>query len=196
MIHIKQAIIVEGKYDKIKLNEVVDAIIITTNGFQIYKDKEKLEFIRYLAQKSGIIILTDSDTSGFKIRNFIKSAVKSGNIINVYIPDIYGKEKRKLVPSKEGKLGVEGIDCKLIEQAFIKSGVDLLDKKQVRGDTITKADLFELGLTGKCNSTVRRKLLLKFLNLPELLSSNSMLEIINTMMDRTQFINLIKDNDF
>ena len=110
MLHIEQAVIVEGKYDKIKLSSILDAVIITTNGFSVMKNKEKLEIIRFYAQNKGIIILTDSDSAGFKIRNYLKGAIKNGKIINVYVPDIFGKEKRKAAPSKEGKLGVEGID--------------------------------------------------------------------------------------
>ena len=118
MIHIEQAIVVEGKYDKIKLSSIIDGVIITTNGFSVLKNKEKLDLIRYYAKNRGIIILTDSDSAGFKIRSYLKGAVNEGNIINVYIPDVFGKEKRKNAPSKEGKLGVEGIDCDILLDAF------------------------------------------------------------------------------
>lgn len=129
MIKINEAIIVEGKYDKIKLSSIVDAVIIVTNGFGIFRDREKLELIRYYAQKTGIIILTDSDSAGRKIRGYIKGAVKNGRIINVYIPDVFGKEKRKEKPSAEGKLGVEGIDVKTLVSAFEKSGVPVKPKR-------------------------------------------------------------------
>ena len=123
MITVKQPIIVEGKYDKIKLQSVVDGLIITTDGFHIYKDKEKLGLIRAFAEKTGVIILTDSDGAGFQIRNHLKGCIKNGRIYNVYIPDIFGKEKRKDKPSKEGKLGVEGIDTDILLRAFEEAGI-------------------------------------------------------------------------
>lgn len=180
MIMLEQAVIVEGKYDKIKLSSILDALIITTNGFNIFKDKEKLELIRYYAEKTGIIIMTDSDKAGFIIRNHIKGAVKNGRIINVYIPDIMGKEKRKVKPSAEGKLGVEGVDKKIILNALEKAGVTAVSSKSV--EKITKTHLFSLGLSGGKNSSDLRKKLLNYLHLPSLLSPNSMLDILNTMM--------------
>ncbi|MDE5793015.1 MAG: toprim domain-containing protein, partial [Oscillospiraceae bacterium] len=132
MLQIKQAIIVEGKYDKIKLASLVKAVIIQTNGFQIYKNQELLELIRYYARTTGIIILTDSDRAGFQIRNYIKGAVSEGNIKNIYIPDIFGKEKRKIKQSAEGKLGVEGIDAKILREAFQKAGV--LTEEKISGE--------------------------------------------------------------
>ncbi|MBQ4247912.1 MAG: toprim domain-containing protein, partial [Ruminococcus sp.] len=139
MIKINEAIIVEGKYDKIKLSSIVDAVIIITNGFGIFKDEEKLGLIRYYAQKTGIIILTDSDAAGRKIRGYIKGAVKGGKITNVYIPDVFGKEKRKTKPSAEGKLGVEGIDVDTLLEAFRKAGISA-SENTVRSD-ITKLTL-------------------------------------------------------
>ena len=193
MIKIEQAIIVEGKYDKIKLSSIIDAVIITTDGFNIFKDKEKLELIKYYAEKTGIIIMTDSDSAGFLIRNHIRGAIKNGKIINVYIPDIMGKEKRKIKPSAEGKLGVEGIDCKIILDAFDKAGVmSSAAESRVR---LTKTDLFELGLSGGKNSSEKRKKLLKFLRLPSLLTPNSMLEVLNTMMDRKELENILSTPD-
>ena len=124
MLKIKQAVVVEGKYDKIKLSSIIDGVIIVTNGYGIFKDKETLELIRYYARKTGIIILTDSDSAGFRIRGYLKGAVSSGKITNVYIPDIFGKEKRKSAPGKEGKLGVEGIKKQLIIEAFEKAGIN------------------------------------------------------------------------
>ena len=123
MLRVKQAVIVEGKYDKIKLSSVIDGVIIPTNGFNVFKNRETLELIRYFAETSGIIILTDSDAAGFKIRSFLKGAVGKGEILNVYVPDIFGKEKRKTVPSKEGKLGVEGMEKAVLLEAFRKAGV-------------------------------------------------------------------------
>lgn len=180
MIKLEQAVIVEGKYDKIKLSSIIDAVIITTNGFNIFKDTEKLELIRYYAEKTGIIIMTDSDSAGFIIRNHIKGAVKKGTIINVYIPDIMGKEKRKLKPSAEGKLGVEGVEKKIILEALEKAGVTASAGEE--REKITKTDLFTLGLSGGKNSSDLRKKLLEYLKLPSLLSPNSMLEVLNTMM--------------
>ena len=121
MLHLKQAVIVEGKYDKIKLSSMIDSLIITTDGFSIFKNKEKISLIKELAEKDGIIILTDSDSAGFKIRNYIKGCTSKGKIINIYIPEIFGKEKRKAESSKEGKLGVEGISVKILTEAFEKA---------------------------------------------------------------------------
>lgn len=181
MIKIDEAIIVEGKYDKIKLSSIVDAVIIVTNGFGIFKDKEKLELIRYYAQKTGIIILTDSDSAGRKIRGFIKGAVKNGRITNVFIPDIFGKEKRKDKPSAEGKLGVEGISPDLIREAFKKAGITSSERE--RNHNITNITLFEFGLSGGKNSHELRLKLQKRLGLPSLMSSSSLIEVLNTMMD-------------
>ncbi len=190
MIKIKQAIVVEGKYDKIKLASIVDAVIIVTNGFRIYKDPEKLALIRYYASTTGIIILTDSDRAGFRIRNYIKGAVKNGKVYNVYSPDIYGKESRKEKASAEGKLGVEGIDTGLLLEAFKKAGITAHDSEPP-ADPITKADLFELGLSGCSNSSEMRKILQKHLGLPELLSAASLLEVLNTMMTLDELAELL-----
>ena len=186
MLHIKQAVIVEGKYDKIKLSSIVDAVIIPTGGFKIFKDKETLKVIRYFAETTGIIILTDSDTAGFKIRSFLKGAVKNGKIINVYVPDIFGKEKRKAEPSKEGKLGVEGIDKEIILEAFRKAGVETGEKPE-NTDPITRIDFFECGFSGRENSSLMRKKLLAELGLPELMSTTGILDILNTLMTRQEF---------
>ena len=194
MLHLEQAVIVEGKYDKIKLNSIIDGVIITTNGFSVIKDKEKIELIRYFAKKKGIIILTDSDSAGFKIRNYIKGAVQEGKITNVYIPDIFGKEKRKTAPSKEGKLGVEGIDKEILLKAFEKAGI-LSSETSEKRDPITKIDLYEAGLTGGKNSSEKRKAVLKRLDMPQLLTTNSMLEILNTMMSREEFMRFAAETD-
>lgn len=180
------AVIVEGKYDKIKLSSVIDAVIIPTNGFRVFKDKEKMELIRYYASGAGIIILTDSDSAGFKIRNYIKGSVGNARIFNVYIPDIYGKERRKTEYSKEGKLGVEGMNEDVLIEAFNKSGIDFSGEPRRRRD-ITKMDLFEDGLSGGANSSEKRAELLKLLGLPELLTANAMLEVLNAMLTREQY---------
>lgn len=184
MIKINEAIIVEGKYDKIKLSSIVDAVIIITNGFGIFKDTEKLELIRYYAKKTGIIILTDSDSAGRKIRGYIKGAVGDGRIINIYIPDVFGKEKRKTKPSAEGKLGVEGIDPKILLEAFEKTGITASEKKET--SDITKVTLYELGLSGKPNSRELRSALQAKLGLPHQLSAGALIEVLCTMMDSAE----------
>lgn len=180
MIKINEAIIVEGKYDKIKLASVIDAVIIVTNGFGIFKDREKLELIRYYAQKTGIIILTDSDSAGRKIRGYIKGAVKNGSVRNVHIPDVFGKEKRKTKASAEGKLGVEGVEIGIILEAFEKAGITASENALPRD--ITKLTLYELGLSGGKDSSLLRKKLQLSLGLPSLLSAVSLIEVLNTMM--------------
>ncbi|SEH62618.1 ribonuclease M5 [Ruminococcus flavefaciens] len=188
MIKLDEAIIVEGKYDKIKLSSIVDAVIIVTNGFGIFKDTEKLELIRYYANKTGIIILTDSDAAGRKIRGYIKGAVGSGRITNVYIPDVFGKEKRKTKPSAEGKLGVEGIDADILKEAFRKAGITA-SENSTRSD-ITKLTLYELGLSGGSNSSVLREKLQVSLGLPRQLSAGALVEVLCTMMNSSELAEL------
>ena len=189
-IHIKQPIIVEGKYDKIQLESVVDGLIITTDGFRIYKDKEKLALIRAFAAKDGVIVLTDSDGAGFQIRNHLKSCIGNGKIHNIYIPDIFGKEKRKEKPSKEGKLGVEGIDTEILRKAFTEAGV--FSEECVRQPWITKADLFDDGLMGMDGSADMRKKLTAELGLPERLSTAALLEVLNRLYDKERYENAMK----
>lgn len=183
MIKIDQAVIVEGKYDKIKLSSILDAVIIETEGFGIFKDKAKQKLIRKLAEKKGIIIMTDSDSAGFVIRSFLSGIVSPDRITHVYIPDILGKEKRKDTPSKEGKLGVEGVSAEIILTALEKAGITgaSLNESEARR-LVTKTDFFEDGISGKADSQQKRKALLKALDLPENLSANGMLKIINTYM--------------
>ena len=196
MLRTEQAVIVEGKYDKIKLESIIDATIIVTNGYGIFKDKEKLELIRFYAKHKGIIILTDPDGAGFKIRGYLKGSVPEGKITNVYIPDVFGKEKRKEKPSCEGKLGVEGIKNELIIEAFRKAGISFTDdgdtERPVR-DLITRTDLYEAGLTGMPDSAERRRTILKNTGLPERLSTTGMLEAFNTMMTREEFYKLTEN---
>lgn len=187
MIHLKEALIVEGKYDKIKLSSVTDALIITTDGFSVFKNKEKLALIKSLAESCGVIILTDSDSAGFKIRNYIRGCTQKGRIINLYIPDIFGKEKRKTAPSKEGKLGVEGMSAEILRNALLKSGVALSEDEKPRLNWATKIMLFDDGLTGRENSSEKRKKLLKQLSLPSLLSSNSLIDVLNTMFTQEEY---------
>ena len=182
MIKINEAVIVEGKYDKIKLSGILDTVIVETDGFAIFKDKEKQRLIRYLAEKRGIIIMIDSDSAGFKIRSFLKGIIDNDNIVNVYIPDIYGKEKRKTEMSKEGKLGVEGMNVQIITEALEKAGVICSENNNAESREITHTDFFEDGISGGENSSLIRKALAKELNLPEMISSSSLLKIINSYM--------------
>lgn len=190
-IKISQAIVVEGKYDKIKLSSFIDGVIIATNGFGIYKDKEIVRLIRFYAQRQGIIVLTDSDTAGFRIRGHIKSIVPDGKIINIYAPEILGKEKRKSKPSKEGKLGVEGINVHILRDLFEKSGIsgELVENH----DPVTNMDFYELGLTGHKNSSSLRDKVLKELDLPSLLTSKALLEIVNTMFSKKEFYTFVEN---
>lgn len=189
MIKVKEAVIVEGKYDKIKLSNILDGLIVEINGFGIYKDKNRIKFIRKLAEERGIIIITDSDHSGFQLRNFIASSVGKDKVKHIYIPDVYGKEKRKDKPSKEGKIGVEGISDDVLIELFEKGGVVCLDANSE--NRITNYDLFEAGLSGAPNATQNKKKLLKKLNLPEFLSTNSLLSYLNSVMTRDEFFDYI-----
>lgn len=183
MLKVKQTVIVEGKYDKIKLDSIIDGVIVQTNGYSIFKDKEKLALIRFYAEKTGIIILTDSDSAGFKIRNYLKGAIPDGKIINVYIPDIFGKERRKLKPSAEGKLGVEGVSKKILLEAFEKAGITAEEKDETQNtEKIDSLLLYELGLSGGKNSSFLRKKVLQYFGLPSLLSSSAMTDALNTMI--------------
>ena len=195
MIKVKEAIIVEGKYDKIKLSNFIDGLIITTDGFGVFKDKEKQTLIRHLAEKRGILILTDSDSAGFVIRNFLKGTVPSDQIRHAFIPDISGKEKRKTRPSKEGKLGVEGISEEIIEKAIISSGAQCSSekKKKKTQKDITKTDLFIYGLSGGENSTEKRNILKKHLGLPSNMTANLLLETLNCIITRDEFISICEE---
>lgn len=192
-IKLTEAVIVEGKYDKIKLSNILDAFIIETNGFAIFKDKSKLSFIKKLAKERGIIILTDSDHAGFMIRNYISSGVPKEQIKNVYIPDIFGKEKRKDTPSKEGKLGVEGMTKEVILASLEKAGVS--STSFVCDNPITTVDFYDLGLTGGANSKAKRKAVCKALDLPEFLSTSSLISCINNFMTKEEFFDLCQNLD-
>ncbi len=187
MIKIKQAVIVEGKYDKIKLSGIIDAPIIQTDGFGIFRDKELQQLIRMLAEKRGILVLTDSDSAGFKIRSFIGSTVDPKTIKHAYIPDIFGKEKRKTEPSKEGKLGVEGVSQEIIMQALANAGVLYEDSTEPERP-ITKTDLYNAGLTGGENSSEKRAALLRYYALPSRLSANSLVKVLNCITTYERFI--------
>lgn len=187
MRRIREVIVVEGRYDKNALKQVVDATVVETSGFGVFNDKERLSLLRRLANERGLIVLTDSDGAGFVIRNFLKGAIPRDRIKHAYIPDIYGKERRKAAPGKEGKLGVEGMEPKVLLEALERSGATFEDNASERQrSAITKADLFELGLTGGTDSAVRREKLLKKLSLPERMTTNAMLEALNVLMSREE----------
>lgn len=195
MIKIDKVIIVEGRYDKIKLSSMIDGIIIETEGFGIFKDKDKQKLIRKLAETKGIAILTDSDSAGFVIRNFITSIVPKEYITNVYIPDIYGKEKRKYSPSKEGKLGVEGISAEILKEAFKKAGIGVSQGETNERKKITLNVFFDDGLTGDTQSKRKRTDLLKKLDLPERMSTKAMLDILNTFITYDEYKKLVESEE-
>ena len=192
MIKIRQAVIVEGKYDKIKLSGIIDAPIIQTDGFGIFKDKELQMMIRKLAEKRGILVLTDSDSAGFKIRSFIGSTVNQNDIIHAYIPDIFGKESRKTEPSKEGKIGVEGVSEEIIMQALANAGV-LCESTPEPERPITKLDLYELGFAGGEDSAKRRTAMLRYYSFPERLSANSLIKVLNCVTTYERFLEDVKE---
>lgn len=176
----------EGKYDKIKLSSLLDTVIIQTDGFGIFKNKEKMALIRRLAQTRGIVILTDSDSAGFQIRSYIGGSLPQDKVIHAYIPDMIGKEKRKSAPSQEGKLGVEGMPSKILMESLERAGVTCEEAAEP-GRKITKNDLYEDGLSGRPNSKALKKKLLAQLKLPEHLSSNALVEILNLFMTYDEY---------
>ena len=182
MISIEPVIIVEGRYDKNKIKQIFDTVVLETAGFGIFKDKEKAALIRRLAQTRGILVLTDPDHAGFLIRGYLKNIAAEGKVYHAYIPDRLGKEKRKAHPSREGKLGVEGVTEEEIIQAVRRSGVDMDGRQEAREETpVTKADLYALGLSGGPDSKEKRRLLLKKLDLPENMTAGALLEMINIL---------------
>ena len=188
-IKISEAIIVEGKYDKIKLSRLFDTLIIPTNGFDIYKNKNRFNMLKQVAEKNGVIILTDSDSAGFRIRTHIRQCLGDVNVKNAYIPEVEGKEKRKDAPSKEGYLGVEGIDDQLIIQAVMsQTQQDTSDK----GPEITKTDFFDLGLTGGADSSKLRADLCKKLGLPVKISANQLISTLNNLYSRDEFFDIVR----
>lgn len=193
MLSIKEAIIVEGKYDKIKLSGFLDSFIFVADGFSIFNNKKDQQTIKTLAEKTGIVILTDSDSAGIKIRNFIKQLVPKEQVKHAYIPEIAGKEKRKTVPGKEGLLGVEGITEEIITDALVKSGCTICGKSEKPKAKLTKLDFFEMGLSGgEKSSELRHKLAVK-LGLPSKLSANMLLDAVNRISDKETIENLISD---
>ena len=192
---IKEVIVVEGRYDKNALSQVVDATIITLGGFSVFNDKEKLAFLRRLAEKQGgMIVLTDSDGAGFVIRNYLKGALPRELVKQAYIPDIAGKERRKRKAGKEGKLGVEGMKPEVLLESLRRAGATFLDDgAQVqKGEPITKADLFALGLSGGAGSAAKRQALLKALELPEHLTANGLLEALNVLFSLEELTDAVE----
>ena len=184
MVKIKEAIVVEGRYDKNTLSQIVDAPILETSGFGIFKDKQQLKLLRKVAALRGLIVFTDADGAGFVIRNHLKSAIPGKYLKHAYIPDIPGKEKRKAAPGKEGKLGVEGMTPDIILQALRNAGATIEGETEKRTNgAITKADLMTLGLAGIPGSEEKRKKLMKHLDLPEHMSTNALLQALNLLYD-------------
>ena len=196
MRKIKEVIVVEGRYDKNALAQVVDATVITLGGFSVFNDKEKLAFLRRLAEKQGLIVLTDSDGAGFVIRNYLKGALPKELIKQAYIPDVQGKERRKRHAGKEGKLGVEGMKPEVLLSVLERAGATFLDgegESVPAKNPITKANLFALGLTGGPDSAAKRQALLRKLDLPEHLTANGMLEALNLLYDRETLEQAVKE---
>ncbi|MCH5186320.1 MAG: DUF4093 domain-containing protein [Oscillospiraceae bacterium] len=194
MYKIKETIIVEGTYDKIKLARFIDGIIIECGGFSVFSNKPLIKTIQAVASETGIVILTDSDAAGFKIRNFIKNHVPADRVKNAYIPSVKGKEKRKIRPGKEGLLGVEGISDDIIIEALKTAGCEIDGNKKIcpRGRAISKADLYASGLSGGPDSAALRRRLADELNIPLRISSNMLLDVLNRLLSYDEYIRLIE----
>lgn len=193
MVKIREAILVEGRYDKNTLSQLVDAPIFETAGFGVFKDKQQMDMLRRVAQKRGLIVFTDSDGAGFVIRNHIKSAIPAQYLKHAYIPDIYGKERRKAAPGKEGKLGVEGMKPEILLEALRRCGATIEGEDAALEQRITKQDLMDLGLSGGKNSSSLRLAVLKKLNLPERMSANAMLQALNLLCTPEELHNIVQE---
>lgn len=195
MYTVKETIVVEGTYDKIKLSGFIDSLIFTTNGFAVFKNKNAQKSLRTLAENTGIVILTDSDSAGIKIRNFVKQLAHSGRVLHAYIPEIEGKEKRKTVPGKEGLLGVEGISEEIIIDAIRKSGASVDGERgEKRAEKpITKADFYRLGLSGGADSEDKRRRLAKMLGIPSKLSANMLLSTVNRLLTEEELCKMLEN---
>lgn len=194
MRSIREVIVVEGRYDKNALKQVVQATVVETGGFGVFNDKERLALLRRLAKERGLIILTDSDGAGFVIRNFLKGAIPKSQIKHAYIPDVYGKERRKAAPGKEGKMGVEGMTPRVLLDALERAGATFEDDAPLSERMpVTKADFYELGLTGGKDSAARRAALLKKLSLPEHMTTNALLEAVNILCGREELMRLMEE---
>ena len=192
MVKIKEAIVVEGRYDKNTLSQIVDAPILETSGFGIFKDKQQLSLLRRVAENRGLIVFTDSDGAGFVIRNHLKSVIPAKFLKHAYIPDIYGKEKRKAAPGKEGKLGVEGMRPEIILDALRRAGATMDGEEVTAHQQITKQDLMALGLSGGKDSSTLRLTLLKKLGLPQHMSANAMLQALNLLYSMEELVEIIE----
>lgn len=195
MLRIKEAIVVEGRYDKNTLSQVVDTLILETAGFGIFKNPEQMALLRRAAQRRGLIVLTDSDGAGFVIRNRIRGAIPTAQVKHAYIPDVYGKERRKRRPGKEGKLGVEGMPPQVLEEVLRRAGATFLGEdagERAEEPPLTKADLMAAGLTGGADSAGRRQALLKELELPEHMSANALLAVLNGCYSREEARDILK----
>ncbi len=198
MKKVREVIVVEGRYDKNTLSQVVDATVVTLGGFSVFNDREKLAFLRRLAQERGLIVLTDSDGAGFVLRNYLKGALPKDRVKQAYIPDIAGKERRKRRPGKEGKLGVEGMPPTVLLEALRRCGATFEDESAEAAPAeqpITKADLYELGLTGGPDSAEKRREVLRRLDLPAHLTANGLLEALNLLYGRRAFLKWMADED-
>ena len=194
MIKIKEAIVVEGRYDKNTLSQIVDAPILETSGFGVMNDKAQLALLRRVAEVRGLIVFTDSDGAGFVIRNFLKSSIDNRYLKHAYIPDIPGKERRKATAGKEGKLGVEGMTPQVILDCLRRAGATIEGEQTiVPAASITKQDLMELGLSGGKDSSILRKKLLQHLQLPEHMSTNAMLQVLNLLYSRDTLITFMRE---
>lgn len=192
MVKVREAIVVEGRYDKNTLSQIVDAPIFETRGFGIFKDKDQMALLRAVALRRGLIVFTDSDGAGFVIRNHLKSAIPNQYLKHAYIPDIPGKEKRKAAPGKEGKLGVEGMTSDVILTALKDAGATFEDGTQTKSGGISKQDLCSLGLSGGADSSQKRLALQKKLNLPEHMSANALLQALNLLYSMDELSRLVK----
>lgn len=191
MHSVREVIVVEGRYDKNTLSQVVDAVIIETSGFGIFNDAEKRKLLQTMAEARGLIVLTDSDGAGFVIRNYIKGCVDPKLVKHAYIPDIYGKERRKSAPSREGKLGVEGMKPQVLLDALIRAGVTFDDEENKKtAPRISKADMYARGLSGREGSAEKRARLIKQLGLPERLTADGLLDVLNATMSREKFLSI------
>lgn len=194
-LKIQEAIVVEGRYDKAALAGVVDTLILDTAGFGVFKDGERMALLRKLAAKRGLIVLTDPDGAGFVIRNYLKGAIPRGQLKHAYVPDVYGKERRKRTPGKEGKLGVEGMPPEVLRQAVLNAGATVLDEEtpaRGQGD-LTMADLFALGLSGAPDAAQRRAALLGQLELPEHMSAKALLAALNALYTPDELDKLLNE---
>ena len=192
MIKIKEAILVEGRYDKNTLSQIVDAPILETSGFGIFKNKEQMDLLRRIAQTRGLIVFTDPDGAGFVIRNHVKSAIPAQYLKHAYVPDIMGKERRKRTPGKEGKLGVEGMSREVILEALTRAGATIEGEARSTADPITKQDLVELGLSGGKDSSAKRIALLQKLQFPTHMSANAMLQALNLLYSLDELRDILK----